>query len=67
MCVVEVSPSGWKKDDLTLSQRGFQCHHCGEFNLQDANDARNLELWPGLSFPVTGHGDRVRPAKSAVA
>ena len=35
-------------------------------NDRDANAARNLEQWPGLSLPVSGRGDRVSPAMPAV-
>ena len=52
----------WKKHDLTLSETVWRCDGCGALNQRDANAARNLELWPGLSFPVTGRGDRVRSA-----
>ena len=57
---------GWKNNDLTLSNREWWCGGCGILNDRDANAARNLEQWPGLSFPVTGRGDRVRPAMPAV-
>ena len=60
------SHCGWKKDDLTLSETVWRCDSCEALNQRDANAARNLELWPGLSFPVTGRGDRVRPAMPAV-
>ena len=56
------SRCGWKKDDLTLSETVWGCHGCGAINQRDANAARNLELWPGLSFPASGRGDRVRSA-----
>ena len=39
---------------------------CGELNDRDAKAADNLANWPGLSFPVSGRGDRVRPAAPAV-
>ena len=61
------SHCGWKKDDLKLSEREWRCGGCGAMNDRDANAAENLGNWPGLSFPVTGCGDRVRPAKPAVA
>ena len=57
---------GWKKDDLTLSHRAWRCGGCGLLNDRDANAAKNLANWPGLSFPVTGRGDRVRPTMPAV-
>ena len=60
------SQCGWKNDDLTLSDREWWCGGCGVLNERDVNAARNLERWPGLSFPVTGRGDRVRPAMLAV-
>ena len=60
------SRCGWKNDDLALSDREWWCGGCGVLNDRDANAARNLEQWPGLSFPVTGRGDRVRPAMPAV-
>ena len=57
---------GWKNDDLTLSDREWRCGGCGVLNDRDANAAENLANWPGLSFPVSGRGDRVRPAMPAV-
>ena len=60
------SHCGWKNDGLTLSDREWRCCGCGVLNDRDANAAMNLELWPGLSFPVSGRGDRVRPATLAV-
>ena len=57
---------GWKNDDLTLSEREWWCGGCGVLNDRDVNAARNLERWPGLSFPVSGRGDRVRPAMPSV-
>ena len=56
------SHCGWKNDDLTLSDREWWCGGCGVLNDRDANAAMNLANWPGLSFPVSGCGDRVRPA-----
>ncbi len=60
------SQCGWKNDDLTLSDREWWCGGCGVLNDRDVNAARSLEQWPGSSFPVTGRGDRVRPAMPAV-
>ena len=57
---------GWKNDDLTLSDREWWCGGCGVLNERDYNAAVNLENWPGLSFPVSGRGDCVRPATPAV-
>ena len=57
---------GWKNDDLTLSDREWWCGGCGVLNDRDANAAKNLANWPGLSFPVSGRGDCVRPALLAV-
>ena len=57
---------GWKNDDLTLSDRQWWCGGCGMLNERDRNAAGNLERWPGLNFPVSGRGDRVRPATPAV-
>ena len=57
---------GRKNDELTLSQREWWCGGCGALNQRDYNAAVNLEKWPGLSLPVTGRGDRVRPAMPAV-
>ena len=62
----QCSSCGWKNDDLVLSDREWWCGGCGVSNGRDFNAARNLEQWPGLSFPVTGRGDRVRPAVLAV-
>ena len=56
------SNCGWKKHDLTLSETAWRCHSCRALNQRDINAARNLELWPGLSFPASGRGDRVRSA-----
>ncbi len=58
---------GWKNDDLTLSDRQWYCGGCDTSVERDFNAALNLEQWPGLSFPVPGRGDRVRPATPAVA
>ena len=57
---------GWKNEDLTLSDRQWWCGGCGALNERDHNAAMNLSNWPGLSFPVSGRGDRVRPAMPAV-
>ena len=57
---------GWHKGDLRLSERQWRCGSCGVLNERDANAALNLESWPGLSFPVSGRGDRVSPAMPAV-
>ena len=57
---------GWKNDDLTLSDREWWCGGCGALNERDHNAAMNLSNWPGLNFPVSGRGDRVRPAMPAV-
>ena len=58
---------GWRNEDLTLSEREWRCCGCGVLNNRDYNAALNLSNWPGLSFPVSGRGDRVRPAVPAVA
>ena len=55
----------WKNEDLQLSERRWRCRSCGTLNERDLNAAVNLSKWPGLSFPVSGRGDRVRPAMSA--
>ena len=60
------SRCGWRNDDLTLSDREWWCGGCGVLNDRDANAAENLANWPGLSFPVSGRGDRVRPATPAM-
>ena len=57
---------GWKNDDLTLSDREWRCGGYGVLNKRDANAAMNLRNWPGLSFPVSERGYRVRPATPAV-
>ncbi len=46
---------GWRNDDLTLADRGWWCGGCGVLNDRDANAAKNLANWPGLSFPVFRH------------
>ena len=56
----------WKNDELTLSDRAWWCGGCGALNERDYNAALNLSNWPGLSFPVSGRGDCVRPAMPAV-
>ena len=61
------SHCGYKNDDLTLSEREWWCGGCGVLNNRDANAASNLANWPGLSFPVSGRGNHVRPATLAVA
>ena len=58
---------GWHNGELSLSDRRWWCGGCGALNERDANAALNLESWPGLSFPVSGRGDRVSPATLAVA
>ena len=58
---------GWRNEDLRLGDRQWWCGGCGVLNERDGNAARNLESWPGLSFPVSGRGDRVSPAVPAVA
>ena len=57
----------WKNEDLQLSERRWRCRSCGTLNERDLNAAVNLSKWPGLSFPVSGRGDRVSPAMPAVA
>ena len=57
---------GWRNDDLKLSDREWRCGGCGALNERDLNAAVNLSSWPGLSFPVSGRGDCVRPAMPAV-
>ena len=57
---------GWHNGDLSLSDRGWRCGGCGAVNERDANAVLNLEMWPGLSFPAAGRGDRVSPAMSAL-
>ena len=61
------SHCNWRNDDLALSDREWWCGGCGVLNERDANAAKNLEQWPGLSFPASGRGGRVRPATLAVA
>ena len=56
---------GWRKDDLSLSDREWWCGGCGVLNDRDANAAENLANWPGLSFPASGREDRVSPAQLA--
>ena len=60
------SRCNWRNDDLALSDREWRCGGCGIWNDRDANAADNLANWPGLSFPVSGRGDRVSPATLAV-
>ena len=57
---------GWKNDELTLSDRAWWCGGCGALNERNYNAALNLSNWPGLSFPVSGRGDRVNPTMPAV-
>ena len=56
---------GWYNGELSLSDRRWWCGGCGALNERDHNAAVNLESWPGLSFPVSGRGDRVSPAAQA--
>ena len=53
-------------EDLTLSGREWWCGGCGVLNDCDHNAALNLGKLPSLSFPVSGRGDRVRPAMPAM-
>ena len=57
---------GWRNGALSLSDRQWRCGSCGAVNERDANAALNLEMWPGLSFPASGRGDRVSPAMPAL-
>ena len=57
---------GWKNDDLHLRYRQWRCGGCGPLNEPDHNAAMHLSNWPGLSFPLSGHGDRVSPTTPAV-
>ena len=57
---------GSKHEDLTLSEREWWCGGCRALNERDHNAAVNLSNWPGLSFPVSGRGDRVSPSTPAV-
>ena len=57
---------GSKHEDLTLSEREWWCGGCGALNERDHNAAVNLSNWQGLSFPVSGRGDRVSPSAPAV-
>ena len=58
---------GWRNGGLELADRQWHCGDCGRLNERDLNAALNLSQWPGSSFPVSGRGDRVRPAVPAVA
>ena len=44
------SRCGWRHGGLSLSDRRWHCGGCGALNERDANAAKNLESWPGLSF-----------------
>ena len=57
---------GWHNSDLDLATASGGVGGCGAFNQHDHNAAANLSNWPGLSFPVSGRGDRVSPATPAV-
>ena len=57
---------GWHNAQMRLSDRQWYCGGCGAQVERDFNAALNLEQWPGLSFPVSGRGDCVRPAMPAV-
>ena len=56
---------GWRNEELSLGDRRWRCRGCGALNERDHNAAVNLSNWPGLSFPVSGRGDRVSPAALA--
>ena len=57
---------GWKNDDLHLGDRQWWRGGWGALNERDHNAAVNLSNWAGLSFPVSGRGDRLSPATPAV-
>ena len=58
---------GCHNGDLRLSDRYWWCGGCDMLNERDVNAARNLESWPGSSFPVSGRGGRVSLGMPAVA
>ena len=58
---------GWRKDDLTLSDREWQCCRCGALHVRDANAASNLANWPSSSFSVSGRGGHESPGMPAGA
>jgi putative transposase len=51
---------GWKKEDLTLSDRTFVCDDCGHTMDRDLNAAINLKNTVS-STEIYAHGDRVSP------
>jgi len=51
---------GWKKEDLTLSDRTFICNDCGHTMDRDLNAAINLKNTVS-STEIYARGDRVRP------
>ena len=51
---------GWKKEDLTLSDRTFVCDACGHTMDRDLNAAINLKNTVSLTG-IYARGDRVRP------
>lgn len=53
---------GWKKEDLTLSDRTFVCADCGHTMNRDLNAAINLRNTVG-STGIHAYGDRVSPGK----
>jgi putative transposase len=53
---------GWKKEDLTLSDRTFICNDCGHTMDRDLNAAINLKNTVS-STEIYAYGDRVSPGK----
>lgn len=51
---------GWKKEDLTLSDRTFICDDCGHTMDRDLNAAINLKNTVS-STEIHAYGDRVSP------
>src|SRR5215475_6518054 len=67
------SECGYKKDDLSLSEREWSCPGCGTHHLRDWNAAKHVRA-EGLRVVAEGHpetgnacGLRVRLAQASVA
>ncbi len=55
---------GWKKENLTLSDRVFACDDCGHTMDRDLNAAINLKNTVS-STGIQAYGDRVRPERAS--
>jgi putative transposase len=62
------SNCGWKKEDLTLTDRVFECKVCGNKMCRDLNAAKNLEnFYTGSSSEINASEDRSSSNESLVS